>query len=731
MSYPFALHSIGRSYDWDLHIVNHQLHVQSRSCTGTRIQNGAGSTNSKILPCDKCHGLSFNSNLMGIQHRISRGTHENTTNAYLPIAALWNKLNLYRDRINNLRLLHFNAHKRLASCMRTMAEYNRFMMAIASGSVQRIGALVRVALRNGSAIGGILRKIDDAAGGLYKPKDYTEKEKMRAVLFYRLGGARVAEFAYCSSGLPSLRTTQQYSRLFNHPLRPSPSNPLITEIQHNIDVTFVHAASEPVAPDLGDTRIVAPYYVLMVDEIKVEERPCWDSETNKILGICREHSAKLSLDFCLLDDLEIICNALAEGGAHVATEATVVAIGMMSKDTRVYGSRPILISGSCKRESASEHAKILNTVIMACHSRSDILSARMLCIASDGESRRGSALVQITCKAMLHENSPIYPLLHLLPLMNLLVGDDDITCDKDYKHVLKRLRMLLIREAGTFIGDIHITPAVTRAHLVSNGMPGYQASYLLNPHDKQDVVLALKLLKAIWELPPPSDLTRPGFASSRTALNTLGKLFYHTVIPYLDTQLSLKEQLQHLSTAAHIALFLYTWNSARTKFMPTQLYSDLMIMIKNAYFCIAKVKIMFPNMDHDFYLVLLGTDRLEVSFGILRTMIGNDCNADVLQLSSRLSNVTECATILAEHPEWDRSPRRLHLKPITSPDTVTQKSDHINPASWLGDVNVKEVVLATCWKLGRINAEKICPIAKQHLEDLEANTNVDILQPFG
>jgi hypothetical protein len=114
--------------------------------------------------------------------------------------------------------------------------------------------------------------------------------------------------------------TQQYSWLFNHPLHPLPSNPLLTKIQHNIDVTFVHTASQPVAPDLGDACIVALYYVLMVDEIKVEECPHWDLETNMILGICREHSAKLSLNFCLLDDLEIICNTLAEGRAHVATE---------------------------------------------------------------------------------------------------------------------------------------------------------------------------------------------------------------------------------------------------------------------------------------------------------------------------------------------------------------------------------------------------------------------------
>ena len=34
--------------------------------------------------------------------------------------------------------------------------------------------------------------------------------------------------------------------------------------------------------------------------------------------------------------------------------------------------------------------------------------------------------------------------LIVLSLMNLKVGDNDLTADKDYKHVFKRLRNLLL-----------------------------------------------------------------------------------------------------------------------------------------------------------------------------------------------------------------------------------------------------------------------------------------------
>src|SRR5258708_39607938 len=97
----------------------------------------------------------------------------------------------------------------------------------------------------------------------------------------------------------------------------------------------------------------------------------------------------------------------------------------------------------------------------------------------------------------------------------------------------------------------------------------------------------------------------------------LGKICFNTVMPYLNIDLSLREQLEYLSTAAHICLVLFTHDSAHTKFMPSQLYGDIMIMIKDVYFCVVKVKVMHPAQDHSFWIILLGTDHLEVDFGII------------------------------------------------------------------------------------------------------------------
>lgn len=87
------------------------------------------------------------------------------------------------------------------------------------------------------------------------------------------------------------------------------------------------------------------------------------------------------------------------------------------------------------------------------------------------------------------------------------------------------------------------------------------------------------------------------------------------LLPYVCVELSLSEQLTLLSMAAHMLLAMAHEDKAGTKLMPSQLYINIMIMIKNTYFCVAKAKVDDPIGK--FFLILLGTDRLEDIFGIL------------------------------------------------------------------------------------------------------------------
>ncbi|KAF8056026.1 hypothetical protein FPV67DRAFT_686987 [Lyophyllum atratum] len=707
--YPFALHD-KINIPWDYSLIDGVLRLHARSCEDVITGREC---------CGACQDLRQNTTLQGIQRRAIEGVHENANHAYHGFGALVEILQRKNSQIEVLRLRGLNNARRLIGQAASLSDHKRFVVAIASGKYERVDRLVRVALGQKRGIRGIIRLYHSAAMGIYQPKSYTEEDDMRGLLLWKMGGNRIAQIAHRALGLPGITTLRNRSTM--PPIIPSHGTPTTFEIQKNIDACF-----KSIHEVLQGAKVV--HQILMLDELATEKRLRWDHLTNRFLGLCREHAKNVSLEFNTEDDLEEVFQTLADGDVHYAAEATIGALGLLSKDTRLYAARPILISGDCKRETGQEHATLIRTILEAVDSKKSSTHLRVVSVASDGETRRGTAFVHLTFKQKLPTTSNIYPLLSPLRFMDFYVGDDDLTCDKDWKHVFKRFRNLLLRDRGVVINGMRITPSIIRAHLQSSGLTSVHINSVFNPEDKQDVKLAFDMLKDIWSLPPAHDDLRPGFSNARQALRTLGKLLHHVLFPYLCVDLSLSEQLEHLSAAAHLLLVLY--RKSGKDFIPTLLYTDLMIMIKNAFFCVAKAKVDDP--EGSFWLILLGTDRLEELFGILRTMIGNDANLDMYQLVCRLSGTTEVSNILSKYPHWDRAPRRLKLPAITrDSQELPDKSDHIKPASWRGNVAVKNVTLITCWRRGRRMVEDEYTFAKEELLYLEANSAIDILSPTG
>ncbi|KAF8221047.1 hypothetical protein L208DRAFT_1041734, partial [Tricholoma matsutake] len=228
--------------------------------------------------------------------------------------------------------------------------------------------------------------------------------------------------------------------------------------------------------------------VLMLDELKVEERPHFDNDSNQIISPCHEHSKNTAMEYNTALEYNSEKEAIGNNEVHLTTEATVGALGVLSGETCIYSAHPILISGSCKWETGIEHAALINTAYQAGHKT----NLRTICITSDGESQRGEALVHLTFKCELAPTSLIYDMLHVLPLMNTKVGDDDLTTDKDYKHVFKQLRNLLLHDKGLTISThgVHLKPAVICSHLCKNDVTSACIDYLLNLNDWQDIKLA-------------------------------------------------------------------------------------------------------------------------------------------------------------------------------------------------------------------------------------------------
>ena len=68
-------------------------------------------------------------------------------------------------------------------------------------------------------------------------------------------------------------------------------------------------------------------------------------------------------------------------------------------------------------------------------------------------------------------------------------------------------------------------------------------------------------------------------------------------------------------------------------------------------------------------------------------MVGNDTNADQLQLTNPIDGAVQCVKILKIHPEWSGQSQCLNIKPLPSDAVdISNKYDHINLKSWKGDV---------------------------------------------
>ena len=98
-----------------------------------------------------------------------------------------------------------------------------------------------------------------------------------------------------------------------------------------------------------------------------------------------------------------------------------------------------MFSGTCKRETGQQHVHMIQTILAAATKANvrNNTSYRTVCIVSDGEAKHSDALMILTMGSELSTSSPIYTHLSPLKLMNHLVGPDDLTADKDFKHVFK------------------------------------------------------------------------------------------------------------------------------------------------------------------------------------------------------------------------------------------------------------------------------------------------------
>jgi hypothetical protein len=249
---------------------------------------------------------------------------------------------------------------------------------------------------------------------------------------------------------------------------------------------------------------------------------------------------------------------------------------------------------------------------------------------------------------------------------------------------------------------------------------------LLFPDDPQDVPRAVELMEAIIEfLACDFGEVNADSAADLDSIRLLALVLKSILAPFITPDMSLTEQMTHLSTYAHLTFTLFRLN--RLTFMSNQLYGDSQSMIKNAFFCLAKQQQLDPTQP--FYLFQVGDDPLEKLFGKLRMLGGHNSAMSYAQAIERLGHACDLQSVYLRQPDLDQGQRRISMG-------RAEGVDHLNMASWTGHAIAADCHAPSAWDDGAKTAQQI--LAKLHFPahsydyaTIFDNKEVDMLRPFG
>ena len=273
------------------------------------------------------------------------------------------------------------------------------------------------------------------------------------------------------------------------------------------------------------------------------------------------------------------------------------------------------------------------------------------------------------------------------------------------------------------INDVIINRLILEQYL--NRLPNQtrdSVEKLLNPTDPQDIPRAIELIRAVGNLHSLDKSTfNPSQLKTVEALQLIGTLFHAMTEPFINAELSLTTQMTFLSEFAHLSLVLYRLNG--TSYMSNQLYGDSQVMVKNAFFYLAKQILADPRLP--VLLTLSGDDRLENLFGRVRMQGAHNCSVDLKTLMDRLAAAMDLCRIFSVHPSWDQGHRRLNYSRM-------EHCDHLKPSAWKGDIAAQSCDPQSAWFSGRSRAESI--LKSYHVtadyRDIFIHNDIDMLRPF-
>ncbi|VDC01702.1 unnamed protein product [Peniophora sp. CBMAI 1063] len=682
-----------------------QFYVRSNDCLRRALVDGG--------PCPRCDDIRADVARLSVMAQHAQPHTRYEFRSYEQLRELLKD----RDRtLNTFKLKCLNIGRKVASVMQRLTDYRRFVSLVASSDIPGLRRVVAQAQRSGASITAIIRKVEAALEYTYGAKGFSGTDLDLALLCLRLGGRRLLYAMQKHFGLPSLRQALRACTVSK--FAPSLAYPTYEEATFNAAQITSRAPfnTEPAnIPKTGGS--------ILWDEISIEGRADYMHHLDAVGGIAREDADKIDLRLSSFESAEAIARALENGTVHFGKEASVIAAASFAPHVR--NATPLIVSPTNKTETPEGSETILRTVLAAWKKTAEEIVGPIWCFSSDGDAGRRRMVHNMFMCTPISSTHPLWKHLGHLPGLNLYVGEDDVTGDFDWKHLLKRCARLLRSFLGFAIDTTVIKHETLRYHLGRLGLSTLTVDRLLKPEDGQDVPRAMELLEHLADLRTLEPEANPSRRQEANILTLVGEMYGSYLDAFVTPAWSLSQQLEVLSKCAHMAFALYRIGGS--SFMPTQLYYDIQSSIKNIFFCVAKQKELDPAQP--FYIMLTGDDRLELLFGRVRMQGGHTPNFSFKQLVDRLRAAVDLDAIFARHPHLDQGHRRRDIR-------RSEDRDHLNPESWDREqLIVDDVHLATVWRLGRETAEAALAAVGIVNLGIEAIFNtepgVDLMRPNG
>ncbi|KAH9922494.1 uncharacterized protein B0H18DRAFT_1212572 [Fomitopsis serialis] len=715
-TYPYHQHAL-REYPWE------PVSIENGEWFRLRAKDCARSTISKDGCCTACQMIPASERYRKFLDRAISAS-DYTPWEYLnyrQIVALCKKI-VSENRL--LRLKSRNADRNLSRLRGKINDHQRLVTLLANHDVKRLHHLLSVALRKGASPKALIAQIERAITGLYSDRAHFEERDIDiAFLVKALGGPRLLYALSKSHGLASVSTTNRKQKIPE--LLPSISIPSRQDAKTNY-TSFCNPSRKPPPPRYGASNDFAGL-IVMIDGVSLEERCRYLPSSNAIVGLSREDAHKVSVQVTTYEALQEVAASLRDGKISCGQEATVVAMAPYAR-TDHPSALPLIASPTNKSETGRELAQWLQTYCDAWQSdpNGETAQGPIWALGSDGDAAFRLAKYIFCFTHTVPEATSLGRQLRQLRGMNLATSSSGIVATCDPKHVIKRFATLIRNPRGIMVNDTLFQRSDFLAHLLDlPNMSSEDARRLLDPADKQNVPKAVRLVQELLNVKelPTAELL-PARAHRHHLLSFFAEVLGYFVQPFITVSMSLSTQVCSLATYSHLLAAM--WLRHGTAFMTGALYADSQAIVKNII--ITTLRLQLLDDDIPFYIILEGTDRLETLFGDCRTQ-DHSRNFDILQLCQKLSIAAEISLIFERNPDLDRGHRRLDLKDAKGVDRV-------NPRSWVGDVRVGQVDVASEWARGRVNAQKLITQylgidAAESFNTMYTQTDCDLLRPGG